>query len=178
MNLVDLATKIAIRAHWDQKRKSDGSPYIAHPFAVALMLRKHGFRDEVVAAGVLHDVLEDTAVPKAELEAAVGPEVVAMVVALSEDKSKSWEERKREYIAQVVASSDEVKAISTADKLSNLSDTLAQCRENPEEFWKKFTRGLPEQRWYYRTFINDIGHTWQHPLMHELRAMVVELEKD
>jgi (p)ppGpp synthase/HD superfamily hydrolase len=178
MNVVDVATNIALTAHWDQKRKSDGSPYITHPFAVALMLQKHGFREAVVAAGLLHDVLEDTSVTRDQLVLAVGEEVVGMVAALSEDKSKSWEERKRTYIATVSAAPDEVKAISTADKISNLSDTLDQCREDPATFWKKFTRGLPEQRWYYRTFVTDVGAHWSHPLMDTLKALVSEFEKD
>lgn len=178
MNLVDTAVRIAIDAHKDQKRKSDGFPYIAHPFSVALMLQKHGFRDEVIAAGVLHDVLEDTVVTRDELIAAVGEEVVGMVAVLSEDKSKPWEDRKREYIAAVAAAPDDVKAISTADKISNISDTLDHCRENPTEFWARFTRGLPEQRWYYRTFITDVGAHWSHPLMDELKALVADFEKD
>jgi (p)ppGpp synthase/HD superfamily hydrolase len=178
MNLVDTAIRIAIDAHKDQKRKSDGFPYIAHPFSVALMLQKHGFRDEVVSAGLLHDVLEDTTVTREELARAIGEEVVDMVLALSEDKSRPWEERKRTYIATVAASSHEVKAISTADKISNLRDTLDSCRDNPASFWAKFTRGLPEQRWYYRTFVTEVGGAWSHPLMDELKALVSEFEKD
>jgi (p)ppGpp synthase/HD superfamily hydrolase len=178
MNLVDTAIRIAIDAHQGQKRKSDGFAYIVHPFSVALMLQKHGFRDEVVAAGVLHDVLEDTAVTRDHLVALVGADVVKMVDVVSEDKSKSWEERKREYIAAVAAASDEVKAISTADKISNISDTLDHCRENPAAFWSKFSRGLAEQRWYYRTFVTEVGAHWSHPMLDELKTLVLAFEKD
>lgn len=178
MNIIDTATRIAIKAHWDQKRKSDGFPYIAHPFAVALMLQKHGFRDEVVAAGVLHDVIEDTTVTAKELEGLVGAEITTMVRALSEDKSKPWEDRKREYIAQVAAASDEVKAISTADKISNLHDTLDNFRAEGPAFWEKFTRGLKDQRWYYSTFVAEVGAAWSHPLLDELKVLVVDFLKD
>lgn len=176
--LIDTATRIAIEAHEGQKRKSDDFPYIVHPVTVALTLQKYGFRDEVVAAGLLHDIIEDTAVTPDELRTAVGNEVTDMVLALSEDKALAWEERKRAYIARVAQSSDEVKAISTADKLSNLSDTLALFRTEGVAFWEKFTRGLSDQRWYYRTFITEIGVHWSHPLMDELKVLVEEFEKD
>ena len=178
MKITDTAIRIAVKAHGEQKRKSDGSPYIVHPIAVALMLQKHRFRDEVVAAGILHDTIEDTTVTAADLAEQVGPEITAMVLALSEDKTKPWDVRKREYIAHVAASSDEVKAISTADKISNLRDTLAHFRLEGESFWQRFTRGLPDQRWYYNTFVEEVGKNWQHPLLDELKTLVEDFKKD
>lgn len=178
MKVIDTAIRIAVPAHWEQKRKSDGSPYIVHPTSVGFMLQKHGFRDEVVAAGILHDVIEDTKVTEPELRALVGDEITDMVLALSEDKALPWDERKRAYITQVATSSDEVKAISTADKISNLRDTLDNFRKEGESFWKRFTRGLPDQRWYYSTFVAEVGKDWQHPLLDELTVLVEDFKKD
>jgi (p)ppGpp synthase/HD superfamily hydrolase len=178
MTIIDSAIRIAVSAHWEQKRKSGNTPYIVHPVAVGVKLSKYGFRDAVVAAGILHDVIEDTKVTEPELRTQVGDDITDMVLTLSEDKSLAWEERKRAYTTAVSNASDEVKAIATADKVSNLSETLDHFRENPTEFWSKFTRGLPEQRWFYRTFMTDVGARWSHPLMDELKVLVEEFEKD
>jgi guanosine-3',5'-bis(diphosphate) 3'-pyrophosphohydrolase len=60
MNLVEKALRIAVLYHKDQKRKVDNLPYIVHPVMVALKLAKYGFDDVVIAAALVHDILEDT----------------------------------------------------------------------------------------------------------------------
>ncbi len=62
-----------------QKRKYTGQPYIVHPSAVADILKKHAHEDNVVAAAYLHDVVEDTPVGLAEIEAEFGPEIADLV---------------------------------------------------------------------------------------------------
>lgn len=178
MNLIETALRVAIEAHKEQKRKSDGFPYIVHPFMVAMKVREHGFSDTVVAAALCHDVLEDTKVSADELRAKLGDEVVALVQHLSEDKAQPWEERKRAYIEHVAAAAAEVKAISTADKIHNLEDSLRHFRLEGPDFWRRFTRGLNDQRWFYQTFVDAVGRDWQHPLLEELRALVAEFQKD
>ena len=93
-NLVEKALCIAIIAHRDQKRKNDGSPYAMHPLMVALKLARHEFSDTVIAAALVHDVLEDTNFSKDEMQRQLGDEVLVIVTALSENKSLSWKERK------------------------------------------------------------------------------------
>ena len=68
MNVIEKAARVAIVAHKDQKRKDDGFPYIVHPFMVANKLAQHNFSDEVIAAGLVHDVLEDSSTSQQELE--------------------------------------------------------------------------------------------------------------
>lgn len=176
-DLVHNATLLALKAHWDQKRKTDGTPYIAHPFMVAMRLKGDGFPDTTVAAALLHDVLEDTAVGVDELRAHVGEEVLGMVQALTENKALPWEERKKAYIQNVVVSSDAVKAISVADKLHNLTAMLDGFREEGEAFWRHFSRGMSEQKWFFRTFTDALQGAWHHPLLDELRAKTEEFEK-
>ncbi|MEK7063182.1 MAG: HD domain-containing protein [Patescibacteria group bacterium] len=174
--IVDTAARIALRAHQSQKRRNDGDPYIIHPFMIAMQLKGFGFDDEVVAAALLHDVLEDTAVTARELGAEVGAKVVAMVQVLSEDKSLPWEERKELYINNVVAATDGVKAIAVADKLYNLTDMLAGLDHEGEEFWQDFTRGSDQQKWFFRSFVDAIKTSWKHPLVDELETLTQEFE--
>jgi (p)ppGpp synthase/HD superfamily hydrolase len=97
-SLVETASLIAYVAHQGQVRKDDSSPYFIHPCQVGLKLTALGFDERVVAAGFVHDVLEDTTFPQSELERLLGTEVLEIVLAVSEDKTLSWEERKKQYI--------------------------------------------------------------------------------
>jgi (p)ppGpp synthase/HD superfamily hydrolase len=67
MNLIDQAVEFAAYAHREQKRKGTEIPYISHPFAVGMILQQAGCEEEVVAAGILHDTLEDTELKHASL---------------------------------------------------------------------------------------------------------------
>ena len=68
---------------------------IAHPIRVALQLERAGFSAELVAAGFLHDVVEDTPISMQEIEERFGKLVAYYVAGNTEDKTKSWEERKQ-----------------------------------------------------------------------------------
>jgi len=138
------ALEFASRAHNLQWRKSPAdTPYISHPFAVALILSTAGFREAVVMAGVLHDVLEDTAVTAAELGKFFGNEVLQLVLGVTENKNLSWRERKKAYSRHLSQQSAEVAAISAADLLANRQSLLLELRKgnNP---WKHFSQS-PEQ---------------------------------
>ena len=66
-NIIKKAKEIAFKAHNGQRRKTENTPYISHPLAVAKILEKNGFSDEVVAAGLVHDVIEDSNQPLDEV---------------------------------------------------------------------------------------------------------------
>lgn len=175
MNLIEKVEQISREAHEGQVRKSDGSPYIAHPLAVAEILKAHGFSDVVIAAGLLHDVLEDTDVPEATLRAQVGDEVVDIVVGVSEDKSLPWEERKKQYIEVVATASDEVKAVSVADKIHNAKSFIEAYEEQGNDLWKKFSRGPEKTLWFQRELCDRLKETWQHPMLSEFENLVQKL---
>ena len=86
--LIEKAARIAIRAHEGQKRKESDLPYIVHPFMVSLKLSKYSFRDEVLAAALVHDVLEDTDFGVEKLKKELGEEladVLFWVLLMSHD---------------------------------------------------------------------------------------------
>lgn len=121
--LIHRALDFAAQAHEGQYRKnrSERIPYISHPAMVARLLERAGFDEEVVAAGALHDVLEDTAVTRDELIAAFGKRVTAIVDFVTEqDKSLPWEVRKARYQEQLEEAPLEALALSCADKIHNL----------------------------------------------------------
>src|SRR3989344_903181 len=118
---IDKAISFAVKAHKDQFRKTDPSlPYIYHPISVGFILLRAGFSDEVVIAGILHDVIEDCGVTAEKLESEFGEKVTFLVKSVSENKEDSWEKRKQDYSDKITRSSSEVKAISAADKIHNI----------------------------------------------------------
>ncbi len=89
----------AIKAHMGQVRKSElDKPMIIHPLSVGMLLEEYGYDDNVIAAGYLHDVVEDTKYTIEEIEKIFGKDIASLVMTASEpDKSLSWEERKKTY---------------------------------------------------------------------------------
>ncbi len=176
MNIVEQATLVAVAAHKDQVRKSDGTPYIVHPLMVARMLDRAGFSDAVVAAGIVHDVLEDTPVTAAELRQKLGDEVVNIVMAVSEDKELDWETRKQKYIEQVVMASDAAKAVSVADKIHNAESLVDAHAVQGSVVWTTFNRPREQKLQFERLMLESLQAVWQHPLLDRYAALVVTLE--
>jgi (p)ppGpp synthase/HD superfamily hydrolase len=138
-DLVARARELASEAHEGQRRKDDGSPYITHPIGVAGLLDDAEFSDEVIAAALLHDVVEDTDLDPGELRERFGERVAELVEALSEDNDISdYEERKREHREQVEESGPDAVAIYIADKLSNLRDMRAIYALEGEDIAERF----------------------------------------
>jgi (p)ppGpp synthase/HD superfamily hydrolase len=137
--LVARAYERAASAHQGQRRKDDGSPYITHPVAVAGLLHDAGSDDELIAAALLHDVVEDTDMDSDELSERFGERVAELVDALSEDEGiQDYEERKREHREQVADAGSDAIAIYIADKLSNLRDMRKIYAEEGEAVASRF----------------------------------------
>jgi (p)ppGpp synthase/HD superfamily hydrolase len=116
------ATAFAERLHAGQFR-ADGTPFIRHPLEVASLLHQSGAPDHVIAAGVLHDVVEKANVTADELSNRFGPAIARLVLAVSDDEEiKGYAERKAALRRQVATAGDEALAIFAADKLSKLRE--------------------------------------------------------
>jgi guanosine-3',5'-bis(diphosphate) 3'-pyrophosphohydrolase len=122
--LVRDALQTAHQAHAGQVRNgSGGMAYVEHPRAVAESLAAQGYREEVLAAALLHDVVEDSELTVEELEQAFGPEIAATVGVLSDDESiQPYRERKLEHRERVRAAGGDALPIYAADKLNNVSN--------------------------------------------------------
>jgi (p)ppGpp synthase/HD superfamily hydrolase len=133
--------------HRGQKRKYPGVdvPYMSHLAGVALLLAKHGFDDEVVSAGALHDAIEDASVTAEEITALFGARVADLVVRVSEPgKSLPWEARKQLYLEQFSKNPWEAQAISIADKIDNFTSIIV-CASTHGDPWPMFRRGRDVQ---------------------------------
>jgi (p)ppGpp synthase/HD superfamily hydrolase len=110
-------------AHAGQVRNgSGGLPYIEHPTAVAARLERHGYGDEVIAAALLHDVVEDSETTVDDLRSEFGERVAELVAALSDDDSiDDYGARKDEHRSRVRRFDGDAFAIYGSDKLTNSS---------------------------------------------------------
>ena len=126
-SLVARAISLASQAHQGQLRKDGRTPYVSHAVRVGWLLEHlFGIRDaEVLAAGVLHDVIEDTTVDYDDLQQQFGPRVADLVARLSKDKRLPEPERERQYHEQLLHGGEHVLAIKLADLLENLADVAS-----------------------------------------------------
>ena len=123
--LLKKAYVFAAQAHQGQTRRS-GEPYLSHPLEVAAFLAEMRMDPVTIAAGLLHDVLEDTPVTAAELHQAFGKEVTHLVegvTKISRLQEASPETRHAESIRKIIlAMTDDLRVIfiKLADRLHNL----------------------------------------------------------
>jgi (p)ppGpp synthase/HD superfamily hydrolase len=118
-----LALEFAEREHAGQLRSSDGAPFIEHPIEVGWLLYQDGEPDRVVAAGVLHDVLEKTTVTPPMLRRCFGARIAKLVEAVSEDEEiAGYAERKAALRQQVAATGPEALSVFAADKVSKVRE--------------------------------------------------------
>lgn len=155
--IVELAIEIATKAHKNQMRKGMDVPYITHPFSVGMLLVRSGCSDEVIAAGILHDVVEDTPLTLDDVRQDFGDHIASIVEGCSEpDRSLSWEDRKQHTIEFLKTASSEVRLVACADKLHNVRSMALAYKEIGDALWDRFKRGEKAQAWYYRGLVESL----------------------
>jgi guanosine-3',5'-bis(diphosphate) 3'-pyrophosphohydrolase len=128
------AAAFAAKKHTGQNRKGkDEEPYINHPLEVANLLASVGGVEDidVLMAGLLHDIVEDTGTTRQELESKFGKRTADIVLEVTDDKSLPKAERKRLQVEHAPQLSDGAKLVKIADKISNITDIL----ERPPSDW-------------------------------------------
>lgn len=148
--MIEEAAAFAEKAHKGAFRKGTTIPYIVHPLETAVIVSGLTDDEEVIAAALLHDVIEDTEVTAGNLEEAFGPRVRSLVAEESEDKTRTWKERKSATMEHLRAAPREVKLIALADKLSNLRSTAKDYMLIGDKVWERFNEKRKDQQaWYY-----------------------------
>jgi (p)ppGpp synthase/HD superfamily hydrolase len=158
--LIERAVRLAASAHRDQNRKMSDVPYFSHPSSVALILTQAGFTEhEILAAALLHDVVEDTSVTLDDISAEFPDDVVRMVAGCSERKRDSdgnsipWKQRKTEHLSHVSEASLGTRAILLADKLHNLS-TMTFDQAAGITIWSHFNASREDVLWYLTSIVD------------------------
>jgi len=173
--MIKRAIELAAKAHHNQFRKGTDTPYFAHPCSVGILLAQHGCSEEVVAAGILHDTIEDTPLTIEDIRTQFGNEVATIVEGCSEsDKSLSWMDRKQHTIDFLVNAPMEVKFVTCADKMDNITSIALDYDELGEDLWQRFNAGKKEQSWYYRGLVESLnkGEFAKTDLFHDFELKV------
>jgi (p)ppGpp synthase/HD superfamily hydrolase len=123
------ALDFAGQRHAGQRRAADDAPFVMHPIEVASLLHDAGYPDKVIAAGVLHDVIENTDTKPGEIAERFGSKVALLVTSVTENPSIEDEaERKRALRWQVARAGDQAVAIFAADKISKARELRLRGR--------------------------------------------------
>ncbi|MBP7831904.1 MAG: HD domain-containing protein [Candidatus Pacebacteria bacterium] len=126
--LID-ALNFAAVAHDGQKRKDGVIPYIIHPFGVGLILLEHGYSEEVVIAGFLHDVIEDSDFTFADIEEKFGTRVAKIVAMVTHDRTIATHEiRFKGYLDNLEKADEAGRAVCLADMLHNRKSLIQELK--------------------------------------------------
>lgn len=143
--LIEKAYHFSCEAHSRQKRKATYEPYVIHCIDVACYLMEDSAPGYVVAAGLLHDTVEDidkTGVGEFKLRSNFPKNVSDMVMDVTErDKNLPWIIRKRNAIEHAIRYDYNTKHLKCADKLSNIRSMIETDRRIGSAMWKMGFRG-------------------------------------
>jgi (p)ppGpp synthase/HD superfamily hydrolase len=202
--LLEAAVRLAAQAHYGQFRKREPSssahpdnncplprdfiPYVTHLMGSACILARLGARDEVLAAALLHDYLEDVPDPNGQetLRRVVGEEVLEMVIEVTENKrseqsaTDTWELRKTEQINAIASMGADAVMIKAADLLHNLQSLVFDLGDTDDfqSVWDRFHADATRQLWYFTSALEACRQRLgDHRLVHELSRTIKQVEQ-
>lgn len=164
--MIKRAAAFAEMAHKGAVRKGTNIPYITHPLETAVIASMMTEDEELIAAALLHDTIEDAGISYEELKHCFGVRVADLVAEESEDKSKTWQERKSATLEHLKTAGREIKILTLADKLSNIRSMARDYLLKGEELWQRFNVKEKEKHaWYYlsvRDLLKEFDGTPQY----------------
>jgi (p)ppGpp synthase/HD superfamily hydrolase len=177
----ELAIPYAERMHAGQRR-ADGTPFILHPLEVASLLYYAGALDHLVAAGVMHDLIEKTDASAADLLERFGPRITGLVLAVSDDdRIAGYAKRKAALRQHVAGAGGDALTLFAADKLSKLRELHrdaavdSEASAAPSRARELRARRL---RHYQRSLALLQERLPESPLVRELRDELAALLRD
>ena len=160
-DLVSKAIIFSTNAHDGMRRRKSEVPYILHPMEVGSIVGAITDKQEVIAAGVLHDVVEDAGVSIEEIGEKFGKRVMELVAYETENKreqlppEQTWRIRKEESLEKLKNTDDiDVLIMWIGDKLSNIRTIYRDFLVEGNALWNKFHQSdVNAQAWYYRSIM-------------------------
>ena len=156
MDVFDRAIIFATKAHCGSFRKGTEIPYIVHPMEAATIVATMTNDRNILAAAVLHDVVEDTEYTIDDIRNEFGEDIAKLVSAESENKREdlpsesTWKIRKQETLNHLKTASRAEKMIALGDKLSNIRAMHRDYLSIGDKLWERFNqKDKSEHAWYY-----------------------------
>ena len=158
MTLVTSAVIFAAELHDRMVRRGSATPYIVHPMEAAAIAASLTQDEEIIAAAMLHDVMEDCGVSFGELRERFGERVASLVEAESQTPGTEWLARKQETIDKLSRGDRTACILALADKLSNMRAIRRDYARDGEAMFLKFhVKDKQKHAWYYRACAALIG---------------------
>ena len=146
--LLNDAIAYAATMHRSGLRKGTSMPYIVHPLEVMHILEVMTGDKHLMAAGVLHDVVEDTDATIEDVYAKFGDDIGTLVEGhIEKHKEDPWEKRKEEALAHLAKADVREQKLVLADKLANMRAIARDYAKYGEDLWQRFKRGKNIQSW-------------------------------
>ena len=169
---IQKAINKAADLHRGQIRKGDGLPYIVHPFSVAWILSNYTNDEDIIVAGLLHDVLEDVEGYKYEdLKKDFGEKIANIVREVSEEGenlgSKNWEERKQKYLSHLENASFEALMICAADKIHNLISLIEAYNKQGKKVFGNFNAPVEKKMDFYGKVLEILKRRLDNEIVEE-----------
>jgi myo-inositol-1(or 4)-monophosphatase len=156
-DLLDRAIIFAVKAHHNTERRGKGFPYIVHPMEAVEIVATITSDQELLAAAVLHDTIEDTNVTVEELRAEFGDRIANLVHAESDQftegvsEEDSWHDRKQAAIDRLASAPHDAKIVALGDKLSNMRAIARDYAIKGNALWQIFhVTDKTQHEWHYR----------------------------
>ena len=161
--LLDKAVVFAVRSHSGTERRGKGFPYIVHPLEAVEIVSTMTSDQQLLAAAVLHDTVEDTCVTLEQIRDEFGDRVASIVEAESDKNANglsdkdSWHDRKKGAIDRLAKASREAKIVALGDKLSNMRAIARDYSVMGDELWKIFhVTDKKDHEWHYRGLADSL----------------------
>ena len=182
---IQKAIKTASEKHAGQVRQGDGLPFIVHLFEVAWVLSNYSNDENVVAAGLIHSVVNNVDdYSLVDIKNDFGELIMAMVFDVSEDKDAgselkgqaSWEERKTKYLRHMEAMSQESMLICAADKIVNLMAISDSTKTVGKELWNKLGIEPNKLFWFYGEVLKILQKRSYSKISDELSVILKKVQ--
>lgn len=175
--MINKAIIYATNAHTGQFRKGSKTPYILHPLEVGVIVSQIRNDEDLICAALLHDVIEDTYITFEMLKKEFGQKIANLVVSESEDKSKSWQERKTYTLETLKKEKNEdVGIIALGDKLSNMRSIDRDLKVIGDKLWERFNvKDKKEHKWYYSGIVDSLSYLPQYDEYKEFKGLVCKI---
>ena len=163
-------------------RKGTDIPYILHPMEAAAIVGSMTSDPCLLAAAVLHDVVEDTPITLETIRREFGDRVAELVAAESETKRYddctpvSWTQRKQDTLDRLSTASTEAKTVALGDKLANIRAIKRDYSILGDKLWERFNVKDPAMHgWYYGALVDSLSELCAYPAWQEYKQLVNEV---
>ena len=182
--LLDRAIVFAVRAHAGTERRGKGFPYIVHPMEAVEIVATMTSDQELLAAAVLHDTVEDTDTTVEQIRTEFGDRIASLVASESDtmpegvSEEDSWHARKQAAIDRLARASHDAKVVALGDKLSNMRAIARDYAQQGNALWNLFHAKDPkEHEWHYRGLADSLRELQETFAYKEFEQLIYQVFK-